>query len=462
MFASIHQSPRWLPPLLAGQARRTRRITVQESPDCCAWQPKHRKREKAIFAQRIAAMSDFKPYLHSAHIEGYKSIVSCDVTFKPGLNIIIGKNGTGKTNLLEAVGLIVNEKAEDLGQYYGAAGRVDFQAFQSNFFVGLRIESKSLADETLERLENGPRRDQPTVTFEKKIGIANRTFDYSVAANRVGESVWGQLIHFRHTIQDSIPFLSDRQTGWQIGPKSVMVLSRRQDQNVFDTLQDKIRIKLQAQIQSQPNSIASYENVILNEMASFAKKLQLDLQFCSPISEIVPRAGNIDNGGIQGQYKATGFYFLFKVNESLQPFENLSDGTKRILLLVAETLNAAPSTIVGKPDLAEPYFSFNSNVLAIEEPELGIHPHQLHLLLNFLKEQSKEKQIIITTHAPQVLDILTKDELDRITIADFDPEKGSTFRHLNEKELTKAKFIMEEEPLSFYWRYSDLEHTPMF
>ncbi|MBL0018028.1 MAG: AAA family ATPase [Bacteroidetes bacterium] len=55
-------------------------------------------------------MSEFKPYLHSAHIEGYKSIVSCDVTFKPGLNIIIGKNGTGKTNLLEGIKETLNVK----------------------------------------------------------------------------------------------------------------------------------------------------------------------------------------------------------------------------------------------------------------------------------------------------------------------------------------------------------------
>jgi predicted ATP-dependent endonuclease of OLD family len=77
--------------------------------------------------------------------------------------------------------------------------------------------------------------------------------------------------------------------------------------------------------------------------------------------------------------------------------------------------------------------------------------------MTFLKEQSKEKQIILTTHSPQVLDILNKDELDRIIIADFDPEKGSTFRHLDDKEIANAQNFMSDMYLSDYWRFSDLE-----
>jgi predicted ATP-dependent endonuclease of OLD family len=42
------------------------------------------------------------------------------------------------------------------------------------------------------------------------------------------------------------------------------------------------------------------------------------------------------------------------------------------------------------------------NLFMLEEPELGIHPHQLQLLMNYIKAQAKEKQIILTTHSPQV------------------------------------------------------------
>jgi len=96
-------------------------------------------------------------------------------------------------------------------------------------------------------------------------------------------------------------------------------------------------------------------------------------------------------------------------------------------------------------------------IILLEEPELGIHPHQLHQLMQFIKEQSREKQIILTTHSPQVLDVLEPDELDRVIICHYDSKKGTQLRHLTEKEINKAKKYMKDDFLSDYWRFSNLE-----
>jgi predicted ATPase len=145
----------------------------------------------------------------------------------------------------------------------------------------------------------------------------------------------------------------------------------------------------------------------------------------------------------------------FDINGNMLPFESLSDGTKRMFYIITET---------GVPDTSYFGSGFYSSgpdigrILLIEEPELGIHPHQLQLLMDFLKEQSQHKQIIITTHSPQVLDILKNDELNRIIIASHSPEKGTQLRQLTEKEETKAKTYMSETGfLSDYWKYSDLD-----
>ena len=82
----------------------------------------------------------------------------------------------------------------------------------------------------------------------------------------------------------------------------------------------------------------------------------------------------------------------------------------------------------------------------------------MHKLLQFIREQSREKQIILTTHSPQVLDILEPDELDRIIICSYDKEKGTQLNHLTQKQMDKAaKYMKEEAFLSDYWRFSDLE-----
>ena len=52
-------------------------------------------------------------YLEKIHIENYKAIEKLDINLKPGLNLLIGDNGSGKTSVLEGIavalgGLFVN------------------------------------------------------------------------------------------------------------------------------------------------------------------------------------------------------------------------------------------------------------------------------------------------------------------------------------------------------------------
>jgi predicted ATPase len=88
---------------------------------------------------------------------------------------------------------------------------------------------------------------------------------------------------------------------------------------------------------------------------------------------------------------------------------------------------------------------------------LGVHPDQFHLIMNFLKEQAEDKQIIMSTHSPEALNILEPDELGNIIVTKYDKKKGTTMSHLNKKQVEKAKAYMKELDLSDYWLSSDLE-----
>ena len=131
--------------------------------------------------------------------------------------------------------------------------------------------------------------------------------------------------------------------------------------------------------------------------------------------------------------------FAIRINNSWMPWSYLSDGTKRLFYLITESL------------------STEEGLLLIEEPELGIHPHQLFTLMQFIKDQSLYKQIIISTHSPIVLDILSPDELNKINIAKL-TDTGSKFLKLSELQISKAKVYMTDlGDLSHYWLHSDLE-----
>lgn len=76
--------------------------------------------------------------------------------------------------------------------------------------------------------------------------------------------------------------------------------------------------------------------------------------------------------------------------------------------------------------------------------------------MKFLKIQAEKKQIILTSHSPQSLDILDESELNKIIIA-YSINHETQLKHLNESELIKAKKYIEDMYLSDFWIYSDLE-----
>ena len=49
-------------------------------------------------------------------------------------------------------------------------------------------------------------------------------------------------------------------------------------------------------------------------------------------------------------------------------------------------------------------------VIGIEEPELTVHPGALPLIFDYLQEASHRSQVIVTTHSPILLDLLSVDQ----------------------------------------------------
>lgn len=117
---------------------------------------------------------------------------------------------------------------------------------------------------------------------------------------------------------------------------------------------------------------------------------------------------------------------IFRLIESyselpiFSPF--VSDGTANILALISAL-----------------YFS-KSQVVLIEEPERNLHPGLLMQLVDMMKEvSSQEKQIIITTHSPE---ILNNCDLEDILFISRDKDGFSTLSRPSDNDEIK-EFIKE-------------------
>jgi len=145
------------------------------------------------------------------------------------------------------------------------------------------------------------------------------------------------------------------------------------------------------------------------------EELNNNLKKFSPI-KLIRIMPNLNLKKIDNTYRADYLNFEFFIDDDWLTWNQLSDGTKRLFYIISEV-------------------TLNKGVCLIEEPELGTYPEQLDLIMMFLKEQAKEKQIILTTHAPRVLDHLKDEELNRIVITKYEKENGTKMRHLSEEDI---------------------------
>ena len=74
---------------------------------------------------------------------------------------------------------------------------------------------------------------------------------------------------------------------------------------------------------------------------------------------------------------------------------SVSDGTIRLLALLVITTWGVK----------------RSSLIAIEEPENGLHPHLSEHIVTVLRTASERRQILITTHNPSLLDYMNPDEV---------------------------------------------------
>lgn len=85
-------------------------------------------------------------------------------------------------------------------------------------------------------------------------------------------------------------------------------------------------------------------------------------------------------------------------------------------------------------------FFEDKDVVIIEEPERNIHPHLISGLMALMKDASQNKQVIVTTHSPEVV---KHAGLDNLLLVSRNKEGFSILSRPNEKE--EVKIFLENE-----------------
>jgi predicted ATPase len=118
----------------------------------------------------------------------------------------------------------------------------------------------------------------------------------------------------------------------------------------------------------------------------------------------------------------------------------LSEGTLKFLCLMAILCDPKPGPLI-----------------CIEEPETGLHPDALALVGNALREASTRTQLIVTTHSDALVDRFT-DEPENVVVCERDFDEGTTFRRLSREKL---KEWLDEYTLGELWRRGEIGGTKL-
>jgi len=386
-------------------------------------------------------------FLDNVLLKGFKSIEYLSIDFQKGLNILIGKNGSGKSNFMEflfqVIGLNRNRK------YSFNYAKLEFNSNDNHSFIielkrQLQIKTdKSFGEDRLslsEKLlmdgqvffDNSNNEDDKNNLQLKNQKIFYRGNLPGLFGNLGYQGVYPLYVKF--DLPANLECVSAPGT-FKINFESSLVIWDDRD---TISLVDDIIYNLEMFYDDESNKIRDIKKEDVLNQLKVKEKIIENLKVYTSIED-VRFSSNINIYRDEKSIIIDNIKIEFKLNGNWLPWSQLSDGTKRLFYIISEVTNS-------------------NGLVLIEEPELGIHPHQFNLLMDFLKEQSEQKQIIISTHSPKALDHLSQDELSNILLTYYDLKKGTQIRHLTKKEVAKAKRYMKEVGFfSDYWLLSDLE-----
>ncbi len=401
-------------------------------------------------------MSISNLYIKEIFVDNFKSLKNSKIQFKDGLNIIIGKNGAGKSNMLN---FIYKYAANNPLRSYRLRGS------NTNFSVVLLYNQNGKKYELSITIERTKRTEQAAIrdsnfSFEatiskknnNKIELDNVRFDLSELQPRRRTSTNEEILKIFNIYRDIetryISYNLPESENWLTKPARITIdtegiVSIGEEYSDYGFLLNlEIDIELDY-LENIPKKIMNNETLLKNHIV----ELLNNTNKLSELNEVLRKYTIIQDSRINPNINVysndqitiiENLTLEFLIEDDWMPWSYLSDGTKRLFYVISETLTS------------------HTGIILMEEPELGIHPHQLYSLIDFLKEQSLNKQIIISTHSPLLLDALSPLDLDRVIIAKNN--KRSIFNPLTKIQIKKAqKYMAEVGDLSYYWLHSDLE-----
>ncbi|MGP0063730.1 MAG: AAA family ATPase [Isosphaeraceae bacterium] len=312
-------------------------------------------------------------------LKGFKSIREMDLELRP-LNVLIGANGAGKSNLISFFKMLSEMMGERLQQYVSSAGRA-----HSLLYYGPHVTTHLRA--RLE-FEDGNHLDSYDFTLFYASGDAIFFSDETLGSTRASKAGDSEGISLGAGHHES-RIMARANRGERMALEIRGCLDRCRVYHFHDT-SATARVRQYGYIGDNGPLMPDAGN-----LAAFLHRLQ-NQDRGSPYNRIVSTIRLIapffqDFSLVPSGPNGRDIILNWRDKESDQIFgpHQLSDGTLRVMSLVA---------LLMQPESELP------GLIIVDEPELGLHPYAMNVVASLLKVASRRTQVLITTQSSSFLD----------------------------------------------------------
>ncbi len=316
-------------------------------------------------------------------IKGFKSIRELQEFDLRDLNIFIGANGAGKSNLVQVFQLLMAMTRKNLQKFIMGNGGADnflHNGPKNTSAIKVKLEFESHSDvaqgPNYYRFDLTPTAEETFLVDEERKYVTSSWRSYGSPSleshlydERNEKSLDGQWNGVGHFVYQSIA----RWMVYHFHDTSAMAPMRRseivEDNNVLRSNGGNIAPFLLGLRNDDFNR--SYYQEIVNAT-------RLVIPFFDDFRLDVLKLGEAEKVKLSWQQMGSDF--------PMQPY-HLSDGSIRFICLATALLQPHPPSAI-----------------VIDEPELGLHPEAIRILGELIEDCAKRTQIIVATQSPLLLD----------------------------------------------------------
>jgi predicted ATPase len=340
-----------------------------------------------------------------------------------GLNVLIGPNASGKSNLIEAIALLratpnTAESRRDLRTVISRGGGISDWIWKGN----------PAGAASMEAIISNSRGGQPirhllAFRAEKQ---AFRLLDERIENEKPNVGLTEPFFYYRYQKGHPVINVAGQEGKRGLAQESVepdlSILAQRRDPDAYPVL---------SHLASAYEKVRIYCNLglFLNRLRQKPKAKRAILAALGDLYEGLSDFDvSIEGGTVQ---------VFFTEGDFTIPATRLSDGTLRYLCLLAILCDPDPPPLI-----------------CIEEPELGLHPDILPKVADLLVAAATRTQLIVTTHSDILVDALTE-QPEAILVCE--KHEGQTVTERLDGE--KLEVWLEKYRLGELWTRGELGGT---